>query len=341
MSEGGVFVESESTPVFEKTEPNPDQIRTGEPILSSSIAEELSQRVLSGQDISIIPPEHASAVVQCLAQYRDSQIEQANVDEAERVDNLIAAIAQRKSTCRAQSLRDSRNSHLSDRLEAAQRRFTNVEHRFETVHEAIIDENASHLRELEDRHQKELTEFEDSWSTAAKTRSYTRASQHLIELRTRSAMLMKARRFDDHRVTERAAGEMERDEAAERHRKMEQEFDAQLKLLQEKQAEELQRQLVSNESRICAFTRAREKAISAAKQRVANLENEMKNLEESDKMRNAPRFDPEAIVPPAKSGKASRLDMKAICELKLPPLNVKVRSQATKRTPVKKKKKPG
>jgi hypothetical protein len=329
--------ESEDAPVFEKTEPDPHQSRTSDSMLANSMAEDFSQRLLAGEDISIVPQEHAPGVVRYLTRYRDSQIEETNVDEAERSDNLIVALAQRKSTSQTQYVRDTRDSRLADRLEAAQERFALVQDRFETVHDAILDKNASQIRQLEEKHQKEIADFEALWSTPVKTRPYTRASQQLIEVRTRSVLLMKARRFDDHRLIERAAEEMGRDEAADRHWRMEQEFDAQLKLLKARQAEEMQRQKVSNESRICAFTRSRERAVSAAKQRVANLENEMITLEESDKMRNEPRYDPEAIVPPSRTGKRSGLDMNAICQLKLPPLNVKARTQTTKSTPVKKK----
>jgi hypothetical protein len=335
MDESG-SEESEKGPVFENTEPSPKQIRVARAKTPNPLVESLSQRLFEGEDIAIVPSDQVSSVIKYLTHYRDVEIDAHHVDEAERADKFATSLAKHQLNSTTQSIRESRGSHMSDLLEAAQRRLSNLEQRYAATYDAILAENEEHLSQLREKHQQEREEFEASWSTPTKTRPYTRASQQLIQLRTRSVLLMKARRYDDHRVTEKAVDDLERDETAERHWRMEQEFDAQSKLLDERHKEELNRQMVSNESRICAFTRAREREITAAKKRVGNVEADIKALEESEKMRSNPRNNQDPIVPQSRIGPRSKaLDMKEICQLRLPPLNTKVRGKVSQSTPVK------
>jgi hypothetical protein len=300
---------------------------------ANSQTQSLSQRLLAGDDPSIVPPEQISAVVKYLSRYRDSHIDSNDVDEAERSDKLVREIAKRKSDSTIHSLREDRDLRMAHLLEAAQHRLANLEQRYTARHQALLQANDNHLRQLADRHQRECDDFAISWSQPPRTRPYTRASNQLVNLRTQSILLMKARRYDDYRMAERALDTLEHTEAAERHWKMETEFGAQWKILEDKQNEELNRQKVSNESHLCAFTRARDRELFAARQRVLNLENEIKTLEESEKMRNNPHYDPATVILQAKGAPRSAMDMKEICCLKLPPLNAKSRGQAAKSTP--------
>jgi hypothetical protein len=324
--------DDEDRPVFEQTAPALQQIRVIGTVVPNSDSESLAERVLAGDEISIIPPDQVSSVLHYLIHYRDAQIDANNVDEAERSDILLYQVAQRRSDSADRSLRDGRGSHLSELLEAAQQRLSALETRYKSIHASLLTENEAHLTQLRDKHQHELEDFESSWQKPNKTRIYARASIQLIELRTRSVMLMKARRFDDHRVTERAASQLARDEVADRTRAMEHEFETQLKHVRERQAEELERQLMSNDSRVCAVRRARDREISGAKQRVVNLANEIKQLDESGRMRDAAKPDL-PIVGGARIPSVMGLNMKEICQLKLPPLKVKVKLKVSRSVP--------
>jgi hypothetical protein len=325
--------EEEPPPPPEKPAPKPKAIRVSPSVFQNPEAEPFARRVLEGEDITIIPPNQVSSVLKLLTQYRESKINANDVNEAERCHNLMLAIAKHQADSQAQSTHDNRDSHLSDLLEAARARVADLEQRYSALHETILEQNEEHLSELREKHKQEVADFEASWTMPYKTRPFTRASQQLIQLRTRSALLMRARRFTDHRVTERAANDLERGETAERHWRMGQEFDAQRKLMIERHEAELNRQMVSNESRLCAFTHGHTWDLSAAKNRVANLEAELSALDQSEKLKSQQNVPHEPTLPPCRAGTKSGLNMKVICQLKLPPLHAKRAAHTSKSLP--------
>jgi hypothetical protein len=114
---------------------------------------------------------------------------------------------------------------------------------------------------------------------------------------------------------------MERAEIEEQSRNMMIDYESQAKLLEEKQQQEMDALLIANEGRLSLLKRAQEKEMSAARQRVANLENEMKNAQESrafatgyGKMRQ------KEVQPSRAQARTAPMNMAQICTLRLPPL---------------------
>jgi hypothetical protein len=180
---------------------------------------------------------------------------------------------------------------------------------------------------LKQKHEKEMLDFEESWQTPEKARIYSHASNQLMNLRAQSVRLLQARRYDDQRKAAKVAEILERNETEEHSRAMMKEYEDQMKSLEERQIQERDHLRMANEARLSLVGRSKEDEIQAVKRRIMNIEMEMVKVKDCERvwnvmgrtekmevMRNLPR------VRPSRTRAESRMNMREICGLKLPPL---------------------
>jgi hypothetical protein len=291
----------------------------------------ICRQLLDGAEVSIVKPIEFFPVFKQLTVFRESRVGAHDRDGAEHADRILQQLQQLRVQAMRQTMREDRENEYRQRLAAARQSATDLESRYDRLQQLIVDENAEHVRQLEERQQAEREEYPTRWEAPQKTRIYSRASNTLITLRTQSYLLMKARRYDDQRVAERYVGELEAHEAMEQSRNISIDFDNGIALLAERQKTEMSHLLMANQSRLRHWKVCRDREIAAAWQRVQNIENEMKIAKEQDRFLGGYESGGSRRRTKSRSArKPPTIDMLEICTIKLPPLSVSLEQRKNK-----------
>jgi hypothetical protein len=308
-------------PLFSRTAVGADQIQLIDLDPPQPDPQAIIDRLLAGEAVSIVADALFASVVTLLTRRRDECLNAQDSNAAEKCDDILLALRQMRVDSVREAVFNNREATMGRRLEAARLRAIDLEDRYRYAVDRVVEENSDHVAKLNGRHQEEREAFEASWQTPQRTRLFSRASPALINLRRQNYMLLQARRYEDQRAAERQLDEMERTEIQEQSRNMMIDYESQAKLLEEKQQQEMGALLIANEGRLSLLKRAQEKEVSAARQRVANLESEMKNAKESRAFATGYGKLRQNEVPPSRAqARTAPMNMAQICTLRLPPL---------------------
>jgi hypothetical protein len=245
-----------------------------------------------------------------------------DVDEAERSDAILVALQDLNATSIQQNTHEDREARFQAVITDASERADEWEEYYRDRHQCLAENNEDRVSALKAKHQQERQRFDEAWATPTKTRLFSHASNALRGLRMQNMWLMKARRYDDQRLIQQAVNERERFETEEQARAMLMEYEVQLKALTDRQTQEMNALQIANESRVTLLTRAEQRDVLAAKQRVQNLENERKIHRESNRFARG-------IMPKGRRAGSAQsvaghrnmpLNMTQIATVQLPPL---------------------
>jgi hypothetical protein len=256
-----------------------------------------------------------------LTRYRDERIDAHDIDDAEQADKILSALQEQRMNSVRHDVRSARESHITRRLEAARQKASQLEQDYQHQIELLEDEHAKSVARLAEKHRQERESFAGRWDTSDKARLFNRASPALINMRTQNFLLIKVRRYDEQRVMEEYVHRLEQFEIDEQSRNMLLDYETQMELLLRRQNQEMDALTTANMGHTIAFQRARNRDVSAAKQRIENLENELRIAQESRAFvaGYAPRG---RQTLPTSRGRARTAPMNLIhiCTIKLPPL---------------------
>jgi hypothetical protein len=317
--------EFESDPsVFQKTEVEADQVAflEEETIVPEFTPEEISERLLNGGDPTEVSADAYPAVFSCVMHYREGRMNALDVDGAEKADRVLIALRRVGAMSLLQGTRDDRDASFSRRISIAQESEKRLEKRYCEHHEQLAVGNAERIAALKERHENERVRFDEGWTTPGKTRMFMHATNLLRSMRVRNIWLMKAGRYEDQRLVEKAVSEREQWETEEQARAMLMQYDVELRALAARQAQEMSALMQANESRVLLLKKAQNRDLLAARQRIENIENEWKIQKESAKfIAGARRRVRRARSGPSIAGPRSMtLNMAQIATIELPPL---------------------
>jgi hypothetical protein len=316
-------------PLFDKTEldvePEPsheEEDPEEESMPPDRSPEAIAEDLLQGADLSIVTPESQPSVFSYLMSYRAGRMNALDVDGAEKADILLTSLQKMDFSSQRQTTLDGREAQFSRRLSAANERLLHVEELYRTYHERLAKSNAARISTLQAKHDKEREAFDESWMTPAKRRLFSHASTAMRALRTQAVWLVKARRYDDHRLFQQAVDEREQHETEEQARAMLMEYETQLKALTERQAQEMNGLITAYDGRLVLLNKSQTRQLSAARQRIQNIENEQKIHKESISFASGLRRTRRRAGSAASLAgpRVIKLDIAEITTVKLPPL---------------------
>jgi hypothetical protein len=256
-----------------------------------------------------------------LTHYRDERIDGRDLDEAEQADKILSALQEQRTNSLRQDARSTRESQFTERLEAARENASKLERDYQHEIQLLEKEHAGSVARLADKHRQERELLAGRWDAPDKWRLFNRASPALMSMRTQNFLMLKARRYDEQRVMEKYIHCLEQFEIDEQSRNMLLDYETQMDLLLRRQKQEMDALTTTNEGHMVVRKRARDRDVSAAKQRIQNIENELRMAQES-------RAFVAGYVPrgrqtlPTSRGRArtAPMNMIQICTIKLPPL---------------------
>lgn len=331
----------EEVPVFIQTQIEPEQTRISSPPQKKdrqSNVEMIARSLLGGEEVSNVGlrEKDISSVLAWLTNYRNDKITRGNAPEAEHTDKIISEIQFMRTNNLKENARFEREEKIRERLDDAKKFAGNLQRRYSETRKLVLLENNEHIAKLTKKHEKEKQDMSNKWHSPEKARRYSHASNRLMTLRTQRFLLMNAGRYDEQKLAEQTITEIEQQEAEEAGKTMMNEYEYQLRLMNEHQKQEMNHLLMANQSRLVNLQRAEEREVSAAKRRIQNIELELASTCDSNKFWNVhgrsgavSRSLGAAPVPKKTKTRAPSMNMKEICSLKLPPLKVPSRVSQT------------
>jgi hypothetical protein len=203
-------------PLFARTAVEADQIQLIDFEPPQPDPQAIVDRLLDGEDISIVEDALFGSVVALVTRRRDECLNAQDVNTAEKCDDILFALRRMRLDSVRQAVLENREATMIRRLEAARLRTMDLEGRYRHAIDRVMEENRDHVAKLNERHREERETFEASWRTPQRTRLFSKASPALINLQRQNYMLLQARRYADQRAAKRQLDEMERAEIEER-----------------------------------------------------------------------------------------------------------------------------
>lgn len=288
--------------------------------------ESLAKRLLKGEDISILQTSDTIPVIEYLSSYRDEHLRNHDVKEGEHAENIICQIQDGRKNSIKSSIAEEKAKELQKRIDEANQQLTELEERVQNTMKSLKTENQNNLDKLRQNHEKEMNSFTSKWQSSRYTKRFTRASTALRSLRVQSILLMNQKRFDELRKTDKIASKLEKEETEEMSRAMNNEYDKQLKMLIEKQQNEINVLKSTQQRRVASLKTAGDEAIETIQKRINHLQYNLAIAKDPNKYWNVYHRNESAVLSRAiktsnKQDKLGRsLNMKTINSLKLPPL---------------------
>ena len=237
-------------------------------------------------DFSNVNPNEIPRLIANLNKMRDEYFDKRQFNNAiladQQCDNLRSISIQKAKHDAA----TSRQQELQKRLEKAIEFQQKLESQYDKIIEEITTDGNARLEYLISEHSRQEEELIQSWQTPQKTRSFSRASSQLAEMRLKTVRLMGAGRYDELQPLEKAIQERENYETDENYREMTLRLDAQIQKLQERQQVEIESLQIANESRISTYKSQRQKDLDQIQQRIDKLNRLIRESKDETKIWN-------------------------------------------------------
>lgn len=196
----------------------------------------------------------------------------------------------------------------------------------------LEDEINEQRMKMEDRHAKELEDFENRWNGQEKNRLYNRPSNVLSTMRRQLNFMLTQCRFDEAQEVQKQIDEREKFEKEESFLQMQYDFNEALKKLTKKQESEKHYFEEKSQLRIVTFDQKRQRLRVGFENREKKIKTQKNKVSDPEKAWNASqhrRLEDGAIlkkVTPSQAAisRIARNDIfeKEVIKLALPPLSV-------------------
>ncbi|OHS93915.1 hypothetical protein TRFO_39917 [Tritrichomonas foetus] len=244
------------------------------------------EKSLTGQDISDCPRELRRPLLDELIDKKNEMLSNGSTNDAETVDNSIHVLKElMKDEAKTKAMND-RQTEINNRLNQARAELASLEETIERQEKNMRVQLQKQMIALEARHHEEIDNLTREWESPERARRYNRSSAQLRQLRTQAVLMFNSHRYDEMRIVEKIADRLQEDEAIAQHRQWENDFNMVLqKTLGRHQLEKDKVQKAHN-VKIGEYEAAKNFDLSVARKRIQNLERELADASDSDKVWN-------------------------------------------------------
>lgn len=251
---------------------------------SQASVDEWKQRAVDGDTLDGCPTDILLRLIPIFKQERDTLVRSGDSFGAQTAEGRLTYVKQRATEALKVEARDHMQASLRTRIEKACADYQELAKQIDGQEAEMKRQFAQQTEELRAKHERELQEFDNSWTTPEKERGYNRTSGSLKELRRQAALLLKDHRFQESRKVDALADNLEKEEVIRGSLRMEADYGLQVEILlalQRREADELRRKQQVREGE---YEAAKKFELGVAQRRIQNLENEKVGKSDPDKV---------------------------------------------------------
>lgn len=277
---------------------------------------------LSGEDFYDIPTELLSPLMRELYNERAACLSRGLVNEAEVADNAIHICRELMTDQAKLNAMNSRQQEINNRLIEAQNELAELQETIERQERNMRIQLQRQTISMEARHQEEIDNITQEWESPERARRYNRSSAQLRQLRAQAVKLLNAHRYDEMKVVERMAEKLQADEVAASQQKWENDFNSVLRKLLGKHQMEKEKMQMAHNVQIGEYEAAKRFDLSVINKRIQNLERELAEASDSEKVWNLYHRNDVVVTTKITSGAGKKkIEQSEFSTLKLPPLS--------------------
>ena len=300
--------------------------------------EVLKQRAINGEDLSGCDASLFPELMVALKQQRDFLISFDLYTNSEECDRALKEVTRLNEQYLKQKTQKEMQSEYKQRLSRARKELAELEQKAERLEKNMEVSLQEEMEAVRKRQEKQIEEYNQNWESEKKLRRYNRTSPELRVLRVQAIKLLNSHRYDEMRIVDKQANELEQQEAEASHLLMEFDYANGYVLLQKKHEEEIQKVIASQKRKRAEFNAAKEEDLNVIRQKIRKLENGLESAADQDKVWNGKKRQVmektmrEVSIPQPQFGVGKkRIDVTQFNTLKLPALGSE--------SPIQKKKK--
>ena len=243
----------------------------------------LFEQLLEGKKtVKDIPESEYKTVISQLTYYEKDCKENYDVEGIAKCQQIEREINENYKKSQKKQAYQQYRGKMQQRLENAQENVDKVENKYKELMQRLQEKHQKELSQLHQKQEDELSQFETNWENSQKVRRFTKASTETMELRHIRRCIAKTgdvSRTKDIEMLERKA---EARDIEEKSKQMYLQFEADRKVLLDKQKQNEEVLLITQEAEINNLNHAYRQDIEAAKLRLQNAENNIKSASNSD-----------------------------------------------------------
>ncbi|KAK8836373.1 hypothetical protein M9Y10_039716 [Tritrichomonas musculus] len=210
----------------------------------------MCNEILNGnKDPLSIEFEDTLSVLTYITRYRNDKMALHEVDEAEKSDYIIAKIIHNYKDTLKSINRSQKEQIIKNKLQKAEKRLQQAQDHTNRSISELKAQNHQTLQHLKIKHNQEFENLFYKFNSPAVQRHYTQASSHLRTLRYQMQLLQNSNRFDELKIAQQSVAMEEQREIDEVTHSISSQFQAQVKLLEEKHQAEVESRQISFEDK--------------------------------------------------------------------------------------------
>lgn len=268
----------------------------------------LIEHVLNGGTLDHVQPEVFDRLIAKLKDDRDEMILNNMLDESELANEAAERLAAMQNRSMKATFQKSQRADIEERLEHAREDYKSMLALCKEQERQFLEMLDDQIHDIKERHREDLAAVEEEWRSPAKIRMYNRTSGALRNMRTQQIKLLNAHRYDEMRILERTANELERQETRAMQRQMMDDYATVVAGIKERQAQEIRQAESVNEQKIETLREQTKKSLGVLQKRITKLERALGLTDNCDVIWNIKRHNEfQATIPPSQKCVAARM----------------------------------
>lgn len=247
---------------------------------------EYVQMALDGKDLSKCSIRTLQLVVDELKAKRDNQSAVGLFDESETSNITMHQVRDILASKLKDQAQRSRQNEFKKRLRVAHDEYAQIQEQAKQQERNMYAQLDAEKQHVCERHTREINELTREWESPEKARRYNRTSGHLRQLRSQAVKLLNAHRYDEAKIVEKRANELEMKESMEMQRKMEVDFSNALMALQQKHQLEIEVIDRAQAIKLKEHAAAKDFDLGIAANKIAKLEHEVEGSADGERVWN-------------------------------------------------------
>jgi len=233
--------------------------------------------VLNGTPISSIEQMYLPALIRGLRKYFTECIENKNPYQAEITELAMHEAQTRLSILNKENSHDLLVESIKKRLISAYDAYNERKVRIDEDRKQLVEDFEIQISTLSKKHEKEYKNLRDACKSPQKMRQFNRASNNLKNLRNQAKLYLNSHRYDDMRIVEKKASDLEEFEVAKNVKAYEEScFKAEENLLVAHN-EKMNVLRESHKAKLDSFEKAAAESLFEASKRIEKLNKELEH----------------------------------------------------------------
>lgn len=250
--------------------------------IDPAVVDAIVEKIVAGSAVTETDPYVLAAVVLEIENNRNMLMSSGKIRESLQQQKYLDTAKALQTSAEKRHAQKIYLAELAHKKKLAQFELEQFSKYHDQAKQELEEKLAISAQNLEAKHMKELSDFDNEWQTEAKQRQFNRLSTRLRGLRHQAQLLLLSKRFDEAEQVNKIADDCERQETQENSREMLRQFLESRKALEARQKEEhdvLSNSIVAKRQE---FTSIQEKQRSVFEKRFQVLELEEKQAQDPD-----------------------------------------------------------